>query len=140
MSAELYSINSQLWRIQSSIWSAKNRLEQKKEELQRLMQALSDLRQNKSDFINMKRICKEPELTPKTLHGDHANKLDTFRKNELQVNFLAIPYEQISSAETAIRDKVLVVQNEITALESSIAGLESSYAYLVNQKHILGRA
>lgn len=140
MSADLYNISSQLIQLLHSILVANQRLGEKKEEIRRLKKALSDLRQNKSDFIKMERICIEPELTAKTLHGDHGFKLESFRRNELLVSFAAIPNEQISAAENAINTKLQEVQEETLSIENSISGMESQYTYIASQKNKLERA
>lgn len=131
---DLASINIYLRETDSRIGSAQIQLNNREEELRRLEEALSDLESNKSDFVNKKVICLDPEFTRKTLHGTNANDLDDIREGQLQKSFLAIPEDQISNAIEIITDKITEVQERITELENTISDLESRRENLLQQR------
>ncbi|MBU5465333.1 DUF5082 domain-containing protein [Virgibacillus sp. MSJ-26] len=125
------SLSMSLTAIQAQIYSAKFKLENKRKELQRLEDALSDLERNKNKFIDNYYLCREPEFTRQTLHGDNADNVNNIRENELLVNYVEIYYNQLGHAETKISDKITEVNQEITDLENRIRTLEASYANLL---------
>lgn len=130
-------IVAQMEGIRAKINMVEERIEDKKEELQRLEDALADLGSNKSDFLEKKKLCLEPEFTTQTFHGDNADNVDDVREDGVKVNFIAIPEDQISNAETEVSDQIDIVEQEISDLETEVATLEASLASLELTKSVV---
>ncbi|WP_121614586.1 YwqH-like family protein [Virgibacillus halodenitrificans] len=131
---DLYSINTELMELQRLMGAANLQITEKEEELRRLKEALTKLSVCKIDFTDPKSLCLAPEFSSTTLHGDNANKLDSYRKKELQVSYNAISDEQISNAEEKISQQIEIVTQEISDLKGSVSSMQTQHTDLTNQK------
>jgi polyhydroxyalkanoate synthesis regulator phasin len=131
---DVYRINRDLMVIQGVMSSANTQLAGKKEELERLEKALANLKENKSNYKEQKDMCLDPEFTSQTLHGKNANQLDNLKKGDVQMNFVAIPNEQISKAESQFTTQMTTIKGEIASLESHVAAMESKQNQLTVQR------
>src|SRR5699024_12407948 len=110
------SLSMSLTAIQAQIYSAKFKLENKRKELQRLEDALSVLERNKNKFIENYYLCREPELTRQTLHGDNEDNVNNIRENELLVNYDEIYYNKLGNAATKICETFINVNLAVSDL------------------------
>ncbi|MBU8668999.1 hypothetical protein KM917_10745 [Virgibacillus pantothenticus] len=131
---EVSNLNSQLIHLNQLISSSNIRLQEKREELRRLNETLTKLQQNKNDFLKKKDTCIQPEFTTKNFHGKLANEVQSFRENQLQISFLAIPRKYLKKAKNIIMDQIRKIEQEIAAIESNITSWKREQAMVTKQK------
>jgi len=101
-------------------------LTSKRRDLARLRQALRELRSNQTEFISSRTLTEEPELTPSTWHGKHANEFKDIRSNEVIPSYEDLYNKQLAQAISDIESAIARLEAEIRALEAKLASAKSS--------------
>lgn len=105
----------------SDIASLVRMIAQRMEEIARLQTALQALNAKKVEFLQQERLCLEPNLTPSTRHGHHAQTFHHFRLGELKPSYQAIIHDQLTSTITQIENEIERLKRVVESLQIALA-------------------
>ncbi|MBD1221951.1 YwqH-like family protein [Virgibacillus halodenitrificans] len=127
-------ISSQILSLQGSVHLLEQRIEERKKDLARLQQTATKLTACKSDFVDKKSLCMQPELGTTTWHGELATAFDNFRKEQLHVSYMAIPNEQMNATMGELQREMKAIEEEIAGWERTVSSLQTNIDTLFEQK------
>ena len=103
-------------------------MEEKRQQIRRLNSCRGELQGKQSEFQSKETKFKEPELTARTWHGQHANQFNSTRESGILTPYLEVSGSQFQNAYSSIDNKITLLQSEIRSLESVIAQLRAQEA------------
>ncbi|KZE38549.1 hypothetical protein AV656_06480 [Bhargavaea cecembensis] len=103
-------------------------MEEKRQQIRRLNSCRGELQGKQGEFQQNELKCMEPELTPKTWHGNLASAFDEIRETGIKTPYQDVSGPQFDAAYTAISVKIGELEAEIASLESIVAQLRAAEA------------
>ncbi|MCW1928788.1 YwqH-like family protein [Bhargavaea beijingensis] len=103
-------------------------VEEKRQQVRRLNSCRGELQGKQGEFQQSEPKCMEPELTPKTWHGNLAKAFDEIRQIGIKTPYRDVSGPQFDAAYAAISVKITKLEAEIASLEAIIAQLRAAEA------------
>jgi len=130
----LYSINRRIANVDASISSAYDRMYERSEQLGRMRTAKSEFTGVRTDFLQERSQCTEPEFTASTFHGEQANKINNFRKDYIEESFFEIINDQMLEILSQINDEIDRLSDEVIELNDRITSLKNDRSTLIARR------
>lgn len=128
------SINSELNRLQHSMYLSNVDLQAKQEYVERLNLTLNSVDGKLGDFQANERLCKQPECSKQTFHGNNADGVEKLRDGDLVPSYQDIVNAQLNGKKDQIQAKISELEGDISGLSGSINSMESRREFLIGQR------